>query len=989
MQGQLITFVVILAFVALFLLREWVVQNTPPDLPVNDVGEEAPAGAAPIPPLAQLDRPRLFQDLSSDESESDEDNEEEAQNRAVRNAQRNAASAEGVNGRANAVNIGWQAPELNAAADRAQPPVEVNAARLALQARQMQAIQQGNDNNDDEFEFENAVDDLDGVLEAVGLRGNIVVLLQHTALMVVLIAGCLGSAVWTPYIVGKAFILIFPTVFVQLPIQLLRLFIDPIVDIALDVVLPFVLETFKSQSSHLQHLAETSPVVKSIIDGFQSLTWHSGGASNNADNGYQVWSVTGDKSFHDIAHLSWSQNATFVMPYWEKLVNTDYEQLLIAMRSQWYRFALEDSTTDRMACILIGYGVLVTIGSWYLARSRNAYGRTVGRALQQALRQQGAILKITFFIGIELMLFPLGCGMLLDFATLPLFPGSTVATRFAFWQSNPGIWTFFHWLLGTMFMFHFAVFVTLCREVVRPGVMWFIRNPNDPQFHPIKEILERPVMFQLRKIGVSALLYASLILFGIGTVVAAISHFGGTILPLRMSMENSSFSYHIDLIAAHVVIPTTMTRLKVKARFKTLLQAWWKVVSKHLRLSSFMFDGRFAEEEGTHVRKTWKAFLLRRKAPIPDISDGEVSINSFSADGEVEFVKNGHLVRAPKHDGVPVVRGRRMLVPVDPETYAAIDETDRRLGHPASAGPGGEELNTVVVYVPPKFGRRVIYFLYLMWVSGAVLLCSATILPLIMGRYLFTFYLAKDHAMHDLYSYLLGLHVLLALSFTADFVVRKINAWQAHHFSMSWPGVYHTVMHALARVANTTYVMLAFGLVMPMLVGLFVELYFVLPLRRSTRQDITTNLLQDWSVGIVYMNLTYGFLSWLPENYWRRSLRQIFANGILEAEARQATKLFLGPVILGGLLAIIIPALVAWAAIQIFAAPDNATVQNLIVRLAYPVACGLVILYRTASLSIVAIKAWVQSVRDEAYLVGRQLHNLPPPQRDTDSQDPL
>jgi E3 ubiquitin-protein ligase DOA10 len=212
-------------------------------------------------------------------------------------------------------------------------------------------------------------------------------------------------------------------VFVQLPIQLLRLFIDPIVDIMLDVVLPWILDTFKSQTSHLQHLAETSPALLSIYNGFQALT-SSLNTSNNGNNGYQVWSVTGDKSFHDIAHISWSHNTTFVMPYWEKLVNTNYEEMLIAMRSQWYRFALEDSSTDRIACILVGYGVLVTIGSWYLARSRNAYGRTVGRALQQALRQQGAILKITFFIAIELMLFPLGCGVLLDLATfqIPLWP---------------------------------------------------------------------------------------------------------------------------------------------------------------------------------------------------------------------------------------------------------------------------------------------------------------------------------------------------------------------------------------------------------------------------------------------------------------------------------------------------------------------------------------------------------------------------------------
>jgi O-antigen ligase len=40
------------------------------------------------------------------------------------------------------------------------------------------------------------------------LRGNLWPLGQHAALMILLIAGCLGSAVWTPYIIGKAFILV-------------------------------------------------------------------------------------------------------------------------------------------------------------------------------------------------------------------------------------------------------------------------------------------------------------------------------------------------------------------------------------------------------------------------------------------------------------------------------------------------------------------------------------------------------------------------------------------------------------------------------------------------------------------------------------------------------------------------------------------------------------------------------------------------------------
>ncbi|KAI8582153.1 hypothetical protein K450DRAFT_229270 [Umbelopsis ramanniana AG] len=952
MEGQLIMLVVILAFFAMFLLREWIMQNTPADLPVNDVLEvhELPR-AEPNRFAANVlnEATSSSSDSESDsDSERDSDQEEETatitQPSSIHDQELNGGEGstallptdEENNQAPNAIDIQWHALDharaqpRQPAANNVHPPpqFEGNAARQALLAHQLQANQQQR-NNEEDFEFENAVDDLDGVLEAIGLRGNIMPLGQHAALMVLLIAGCLGSAVWTPYIVGKAFILMFPTVFVTAPIHTLRLIIDPLVDLVLDGILPLATKAAEPYAYRIRDAFQASPAASNILDGFNHLV----SSVKNSNAGYQVWSITGDNSFgKEVAHTL-TQNQTMDGTWWQMMVDTDYVQLLSTMRTHWYRFALGDHSSDRMVCILVGYGVLVTIGSWYLARSRNAYGRTVGRALQQAIRQQGAILKVTFFIGIELMLFPLVCGILLDLSTLPLFPESTVISRINYWRANPGIWTFLHWLLGTIFMFHFAVFVTLCRDVVRPGVMWFIRNPNDPQFHPIKEILERPVMFQLRKIGISALLYGGLIVFGIGSVVFSISHFGGSILPLRLSMQHSTFSYPVDLIATHVVIPTTMSRLKVKARFKVLLQNWWKAVSRQLRLSSFMFNGRYAEQEGRHVRKTWKAFLLRRRAPIPDLTHGDLSIDGISADGEVEFVKDGQLIRAPKHDGVPVIRGRRMLVPIDPETYEPIDEVERQMGHPASTALGGEELNTTVVYIPPRFRARIFFFLYLMWLSGAILACCTTIVPLIMGRYLFTFYVAKDHSVHDLYSFLLGLHVLLALAFAADYVVRNIVALQADRWNMSWFRAFEKLKHACMRVANTTYILLAFGLVMPMLVGLFVELYFILPTRKSSRQDIATNLLQDWSVGVVYMNLTYGFLSWLPENYWRRVLRNLFANGILEVEARQATNLFLAPVIIGGLAAIIIPALVAWAVIQVLGEFDILLVYEIMMMM--------------------------------------------------------
>ena len=34
---------------------------------------------------------------------------------------------------------------------------------------------------------------------------------------------------------------------------------------------------------------------------------------------------------------------------------------------------------------------------------------------------------------------------------------------------------FIHWLVGMVYVFYFASFVILLREVLRPGVLWFLR----------------------------------------------------------------------------------------------------------------------------------------------------------------------------------------------------------------------------------------------------------------------------------------------------------------------------------------------------------------------------------------------------------------------------------------------------------------------------------------------------------------------------------
>lgn len=50
------------------------------------------------------------------------------------------------------------------------------------------------------------IEEMDGILEAIGMRGSVNMLLQNSGLMILLISLCLGVGVWLPYVLGDLFI---------------------------------------------------------------------------------------------------------------------------------------------------------------------------------------------------------------------------------------------------------------------------------------------------------------------------------------------------------------------------------------------------------------------------------------------------------------------------------------------------------------------------------------------------------------------------------------------------------------------------------------------------------------------------------------------------------------------------------------------------------------------------------------------------------------
>lgn len=130
---------------------------------------------------------------------------------------------------------------------------------------------------------------------------------------------------------------------------------------------------------------------------------------------------------------------------------------------------------DRVWAILGGYVAMCVAAALYLGRGGPISPGRVGQEWEatviDALNQASGVMKVILIIGIEMLVFPLYCGLLLDAALLPLFEDTTIMSRVMFTVNYPLTSIFVHWFVGTGYMFHFALFVSMCRKIMRKGVL--------------------------------------------------------------------------------------------------------------------------------------------------------------------------------------------------------------------------------------------------------------------------------------------------------------------------------------------------------------------------------------------------------------------------------------------------------------------------------------------------------------------------------------
>jgi hypothetical protein len=227
--------------------------------------------------------------------------------------------------------------------------------------------------------------------------------------------------------------------------------------------------------------------------------------------------------------------------------------------------------------LMIGYATLLVLTLKVVLLSL-----VLGKRQQQSLlvRQVLTVLgyawimcKVSVLLLIELVAFPTGCGWWLDMCSLHVLD-ATGAQRMAFHRSHVLVSHLVHWVLGVAFMIHVAVLVAVLREVVKPQVLWFLRNPEEAIEHPLRDLIDEPVPKHARRITLCLILYLPLTLVLVYLPVTAAKLLAPAgMFPLHVSLDTIS-DVPVPVLLLHVSLPLIMEHFRPRNSFKQMLESW-------------------------------------------------------------------------------------------------------------------------------------------------------------------------------------------------------------------------------------------------------------------------------------------------------------------------------------------------------------------------------------------------------------------------------
>lgn len=594
---------------------------------------------------------------------------------------------------------------------------------------------------------------------------------------------------------------------------------------------------------------------------------------------------------------------------------------------------------DKFLIVLLGYGMIAFVAVGYIgviSMLRRRYPRLdspITRQVARLLRYVATFVKIVVLILFEFGVFPLGCGWWLDICTLEIF-GGTLQSRLAFCQGSPWTCTGGHWLMGIIYMVHISLFISLLREILRPELLWFLRNPDDPEFHPFRELVEKPLSRHARRMCISVVIYVPLII----ALVYAPAKLCLKLLPRVFPFRSEDFSHFlIDVPFGNLVIGP-LIRLLYFGRPGVPLQ---KLI-------------------GTWIQ--WMSTLLGIAHLVVKDDDGNRNENQPGAHRGGEEIER--IDGLDEGDGGPLQRmfggyGDDLLDEEPIHAGSNISEEDFGASDADNAGR-------------PTLGRRdvrirAVVMIVSAWITLILAESALVAIPTMLGRYIMGWFSLPVR--HDLHPFLLGLNVMLVtLRGIARLVkyIKTVDTLTA--LSLGLPYLY---------MAGKGLVIISIWLgAIPLAAGILFELVLV-PIRVAHNETPYFYLHQDWALGLLLLKVwtciavTGGLGSIWRERVLRAREGDII--GLNQNFARTMREVVL-PVLFSVVTALSVPYSFAKGMLPLLGVTRR--ISNLVCRYSYLVITCAYCGFKTMRYSVSVLRDLHDSIRDEKYLMGKQLYNF-------------
>lgn len=534
------------------------------------------------------------------------------------------------------------------------------------------------------------------------------------------------------------------------------------------------------------------------------------------------------------------------------------------------------------------------------------------------------VVKVKLLVIVEIGVFPLICGWWLDICSLSMFD-ATLKDRNTSFHLAPGTSMFIHWLVGMVYVFYFASFILLLREVLRPGVLWFLRNLNDPEFNPIQEMIHLPVYRHIRRFVASVIIFGSTVLLMLWFPVRMIRKVFPGFLPYHVMLSSDApvSELSLELLLLQVVLPALLEQGHTRKWLKGLVRGWTVGVAWLLNMRSYLV-------------------------------------------GDVPFQDNDYVIQGDAAAAAaPAANNQNEAAQNNPPPAPPPQPQGAGLGaaHQAML-QGGGPIGFQSYKRPRFFYFRVVLLVILMCMTlfAASLVCL--IMPVFMGRKLMSLWMGEAK-IHELYTAACGLYIC--------WLMLRIGTVLYNWIPQGTAVILNKLKEWLILALKTIFVAVMLMGVVPLLLGLLFELVVVAPLRVALDQTPVFFPWQDWALGVLHAKIICAITMMGPTWWLKRVIEQIYNDGLRNMNLKFILYKLCFPVIgvLG--MSLSVPYVVARSVVP--ALGFDFTTQNLVLRRIYPFLLSSVVFVVVCVFQARQFKRLYEHIKNDKYLVGQRLVN--------------